>query len=185
MVARVRLGRVTGATDVPRGPDVIHRVRVKPEWLEQGATIEIELPRNLSCASCKGGGCDKCDRSGAISLRSRSEPVELVTVTLPKSDGDVESTASGKSFVVRIPERGGLAETPNLPRGILLLHVSPSESPDVAIVEVPTAPVAVEQPAAPEAPAPKRGVDPVVVIVAVVVALLIAYLVWTRVSGRG
>jgi hypothetical protein len=186
MVARVRLGRVTGSVEVPRGPDVIHRVRVKPEWLEQGATIEIELPRNLSCAACKGGGCDKCQRSGAITLRSRSEPVELVTVTLPRAHRDMETTASGKSLVVRIPERGGLADSPDLPRGLLLLNISPADVADVIIVDAPAPPSAPEAPALPPERAPAaRRVDPVVIIVAVLVMLLIAYLVWVRVSGRG
>jgi len=183
VVARVRLGRVTGNVEVPRGPDVLHKVRVKPEWLANGATIEFELPRNLSCAACKGGGCDKCDRSGAITLRERREPAELVTVTLPRHTSDMETTASGHGIVVRIPERGGLPDSPKLPRGLLLLNVSPAQIADVAIVEAP-GPIAKRSERAPPS-APARRVDVLVIAVAILVVLLLAYLAWTRLSGRG
>lgn len=182
-MARVQLGRVTGNLEVPRGPDVTHKVRVKPEWLEVGATIEFELPRNLSCAACKGGGCDKCDRSGAITLRDRSEPGELVTVTLPRHTHDMESTASGRGIVVRIPERGGLPDSPKKPRGLLLLSVSPAVVADVNLVETPAPPEVV--PSKHPTMAPARGrVDPVVITLTILVVLLLAYLAWLRFSGR-
>lgn len=182
LVAKVQLARVTGNVDVPRGPDVTHKVRVKPEWLATGATIEFELPRNLACAACKGGGCDKCDRAGAITLRDRSEPAELVTVTLPHHTSDMETTASGRSIVVRIPERGGLPDSPKLPRGLLLLNVTPAQIADVSIVEAP-APRRIAGTKRPEAPA--RRIDPIVVVVAILVALLLVYLAWVRLTGRG
>jgi hypothetical protein len=182
LVTKVQLARVTGNLDVPRGPDVTHKVRVKPEWLDVGATIEFELPRNLACASCKGGGCDKCDRAGAITLRDRSEPAELVTVTLPRQTTDMETTASGRSIVVRIPERGGLPDSPKLPRGLLLLNVTPADIADVSIVEAPapTPPPGSVRPAA-----PSRRIDPVVIVIAILVVLLLAYLAWVRLSGQG
>ena len=68
------LARVTARThDEPRGPDVEHRIRVPRAWLDAGLAVEFELPRNLCCAACKGGGCDVCQRSGAISLRGGQE----------------------------------------------------------------------------------------------------------------
>src|SRR5690606_41571583 len=100
MVAK--LGRITGASDVPRGPDVTHRVRVPRLWLEHGAAIELDLPRNLCCANCGGGGCDACERSGAVSLRGRSEPVEIVQVTLPKRASELR----GGAVPLRTPARG-------------------------------------------------------------------------------
>src|SRR5688572_13362029 len=79
------LGRVTSRSlQIPRGPDVIHRIRIRREWLEAGALIEVEVPRNLRCAGCEGGGCDKCDRAGAVTLRGRAEPPEIIQVTLPR-----------------------------------------------------------------------------------------------------
>lgn len=182
-MARVQLGRVTGNLEVPRGPDVTHKVRVKPEWLEVGATIEFELPRNLSCAACKGGGCDKCERSGAITLRDRSEPAELVTVTLPRHTPDLETTASGRGVIVRIPERGGLSDSPKKPRGLLLLSVSPAQISDVTLVQAPPPPPEVVPSKHPTV-APVRRVDPVVVALAILVLLLLAYLAWLRFSGR-
>jgi hypothetical protein len=181
-VARVQLGRVTGNLEVPRGPDVTHKVRVKPEWLEVGATIEFELPRNLSCAACKGGGCDKCDRSGAITIRDRGEPGELVTVTLPRHTPDLETTASGRGVIVRIPERGGLPESPKMPRGLLLLSVSPAQIADVTLVETALPPEIV--PSKHPTLVPARRLDPLVIALAILVVLLLAYLAWLRFSGR-
>jgi hypothetical protein len=115
------LGRVL-ASDLlsPRGPDAFHRVRVPGAWLERGATIELELPRYLGCAACEGGGCDICHRSGAVTLRGRDEPSDVVEVSLPEGARD-------QAFVIRIPERGGLAPADSLlPRGHLLLRVEPS-----------------------------------------------------------
>jgi len=50
------------------------------DWIAAGATIEIELPRNLACASCSGGGCDTCERSGAVTIRGRKDPAETVEI---------------------------------------------------------------------------------------------------------
>ena len=86
MTAKV-LARIT-SPDRPRGPDVEMTLSVPEEWVVEGATIEIELPRNLTCAACSGGGCDACERSGAVSLRGRKDPIELLEFTLPKRDVD-------------------------------------------------------------------------------------------------
>lgn len=117
------LGRVVGSELAsPRGPDVAHRIRVPRLWLERGETLEFELPRHLSCAACEGGGCDACQRSGAVTLRGRQEPAEFVEVSLPRG-------ARSEPFVIRIPGRGGLPpEGSALPRGHLLLKVEPSAS---------------------------------------------------------
>jgi len=126
------LGRITASGEVPRGPDAKHRLRVKRQWLEEGASIQFQLPRNLTCAACDGGGCDSCGRSGAISLRDRGAPAELLTVTLPRCEG-----ASTPGVVLRIPEQGGVAEQkPLLPRGMLLLSVTGSERPDAGVSRI-------------------------------------------------
>src|SRR5256885_1157700 len=80
MSAKV-LGRVVASQDRPRGPDVQMSVGVPAEFIRDGATLQIELPRNLACAACEGGGCDACGRAGAVSLRGRADPAETVEVT--------------------------------------------------------------------------------------------------------
>lgn len=129
------LARVTTRTlDVPRGPDVVHRIRVPNTWFDRGETIEFELPRNLSCAACSGGGCDLCERSGAITLRGRDEPPEILTVTLPQRIAE----SDGRTVLLRIPEQGGLppAEGEVLPRGLLLLRVEPAAVADAGVTRV-------------------------------------------------
>jgi hypothetical protein len=128
------LARVTTRTlDVPRGPDVVHRIRVPRAWLESGEVIELELPRNLSCAACDGGGCDQCERSGAITLRAREELPEILHVTLPARQPEVDGGTRG--VVIRIPEQGGLPPVNDeiLPRGLLLLRVDPAEVADPGV----------------------------------------------------
>jgi hypothetical protein len=113
----------------PRGPDVVHRIRVPSGWLDQGATIEFEVPRNLTCAQCGGGGCDACQRAGAITLRGREEPGEVVQVTLPQRDADGDGTA--RDVVLRIPGRGGIPGLDSdLPRGVMMLRISSAEGAD-------------------------------------------------------
>jgi len=118
------LGRVLGPSLTgPRGPDVLHRVRVPAAWLEQGKAIELTMPRHGSCAECEGGGCDRCSRSGAVTLRGKHDPAEVVSVTLPRLD----TSAAANGVCLRIPERGGSAF--DRPRGLLLLRVAPGEQP--------------------------------------------------------
>jgi hypothetical protein len=116
------LGRLVASDlESPRGPDASHRLRVPHAFLERGATVEFELPRHLTCAACDGGGCDPCERSGAVTLRGRGEPQELLELSLPKGDRE-------DAFMIRVPERGGLPPAgSNLPRGHLLLRVEPCE----------------------------------------------------------
>lgn len=133
--------------DVPRGPDVIHRVRVAREWLAAGRALELELPRNLTCAACEGGGCDLCERSGALSLRGRGEPAELIQVRLPEPEPEGPPD-SPRGVTIRIPEQGGLpAPGSDLPRGLLLLRVIAAEESDASVHLVP-----LSEPPAPPAP---------------------------------
>jgi len=187
------LARVTSrAVEGPRGPDVLHRVKVKREWLTIGEVIELELPRNLSCAACGGGGCDKCGRSGAITLRRRNEPAEIVEVTLPVRSQD--EVPDSRGITLRIPEQGGLPEPGSeLPRGVLLLTVVPSAEPDPSIKLLrgipskrpPASIVDSDEMPRPMTAAPRRPATAAMVIVIVAVALWVLLLIWLRLSGRG
>ena len=189
VLARVKSRAVEG----PRGPDVLHRVKVRREWLAVGEVVELELPRNLACASCGGGGCDACGRSGAITLRQRDEPAEMVEITLPARRG--EELPDSRGITLRIPELGGLPEPGSeLPRGVLLLTVVPSPEPDPNIkllrgVPSKRPPASIvdsdEMPTPQAVPGAKGGKSSALVIVVVVVVLWILLLIWLRLSGRG
>lgn len=117
------LGRLLASDlESPRGPDASHRLRVPRAFLARGATVEFELPRHLTCAACDGGGCDRCERSGAVTLRGRGDPIERLELSLPQGDRE-------EAFVIRVPERGGMPPAGSgLPRGHLLLRVEPCEA---------------------------------------------------------
>lgn len=132
---------------------MVHRITVPSGWLGCGATLCVKLPRTLACALCEGGGCDACERAGAVSLRLPSaEPVE-VRVVLP--DQNASTGAPPRVVVLRIPNQGGPpAENEDLPHGHLLLRVQPGAAadPSVTLVTDPTSeedsiPAAVERPA--------------------------------------
>lgn len=124
------LGKVTGDLGAPRGPDVAFQITVPEAWF--GREIAIVLPRNLRCAACEGGGCDSCDRSGAITLRERDEEPVEVRVCLPAPD------LSNPGVCLRIPEQGGVAVEEDQGPGHLLLTVRRGEQPsrDVSLVHV-------------------------------------------------
>jgi hypothetical protein len=169
------LGRVVNADlDCPRGPDAVHRIRVPRRWLETGALVEIELPRNLTCAGCEGGGCDACDRSGALTVRARGEPIGLLLVTLPSGSG-------GGAVVIRIPEYGGLPrEGSEVPRGHLLLRVEPGTKADPSVTLAPDRVVEARHPT-PIVPAPRVERRPVW-LVAGALAIGIALVIWALLS---
>ncbi len=152
------LGKVTGELDIPRGPDGVHRITVAREWLSRGATVEFELPRNITCARCEGGGCDVCERSGAVSTRPRKEEPESIQITLPETHtDDGPPSSSQRSVVVRIPDRGGMPESDSdLPRGNLLVSVRfgtvEEANAEHVSLSIPPPPVAapIEPAAAPE-----------------------------------
>lgn len=127
------LGRVARFEDGPRGADVSLQITVAKQWLHEGSTIEIDLPRNLTCASCDGSGCQICDQSGAISVRLRVELPEVISVSLPRSEDTSLKAASGSSrtVVIRIPDCGGPPgiDAIGAARGMLLLAISPGDVP--------------------------------------------------------
>lgn len=172
------LGRIMVAEGSPRGPDVKHKVRVLRRWLERGETIEVELPRNLECASCDGGGCDACHGAGAISLRGRKDPAERVELTLPVVDRQANSA---QTVALRIPERGGPGAEPHSRRGLLILTVIGADEPDPSVRKIRPSLLPPSVPAASlvaggegrRAPSPSLS-WPVVIAVAVTVWVLLA-----------
>ncbi len=186
MSERVRLARVTGGLDAPRGLDVKHRVRVPSSWLDEGASLEFELPRNLACAKCDGGGCDLCGRSGAVTLRTRSELPEIVQITLPRRGDSAQLLASGRGVMLRIPERGGLPPEDGMPRGHLMLSVIAGDVCDegVSRVDALAAGSVALAPSIGPSPAVPSG-RRLVWIVAILVVLWIAALIVARVTGLG
>jgi hypothetical protein len=173
--------------DVPRGPDVVHRIRVPRAWLEAGEVVEFELPRNLVCAACDGGGCDICERAGAIALRGRNELPELLSVTLPARK--TENASDARGVVIRIPEQGGLpSEGLALPRGLLLLRVEVADAADPGLSLVrPSVPAVLERVVlslrVPK-PTPKQARS-IAVVVAIAVLLGLALLAFWRLRGLG
>ncbi len=182
------LARVTTRTlDVPRGPDVVHRIRVPRAWLESGEVVELELPRNLSCAACNGGGCDQCERSGAITLRGREELPEILHVTLPARQPELDGGTRG--VVIRIPEQGGLppANDELLPRGLLLLRVEPAEVADPGVSRiVPPAAKSLRAPLSLRSLKPSPNQARVLVLVLAIALLVgLAFLAFRRHRGLG
>ena len=122
------LGKVTGDLEAARGPDVELRLTVERAWF--GFAVNIKLPRNLNCAACSGGGCDRCDRAGALSLWERGAEPREIQVVLPSAP------ESGVEVCIRVPGEGALplGEASELGRGHLLLLLRVGESSDQSIV---------------------------------------------------
>lgn len=95
-------------------------IEVPRAWFEQGATLQLQLPRLLNCARCNGGGCDACQRRGAFELEAAGIAKE-VAVGLPKLPAERSS-----AVCLRLPALGARAEPESqLPNGHLLLTVIP------------------------------------------------------------
>lgn len=184
------LGRVTGHLEGPRGPDALYGVRVPKAWLEEGAALELELPRHLSCAACEGGGCDACERSGALTLRGKAEPPELLELRLPAQP---DLAGAARSLILRVPERGGFPKDDHaLPRGCLLLSVSVAAEPDPGVRRLETLPVTTStRPTPTPRPPGPAGVQPAaarstaVRVAAVLLVLWLLGLVLARALGWG
>jgi hypothetical protein len=58
-------------------------IAVPRTWLSEGAVVSVKPPRLLRCGRCDGGGCDLCDRSGALRTPTDAKPIEL---TLPQRE---------------------------------------------------------------------------------------------------
>jgi hypothetical protein len=114
------LARVTEDLDQPRGPDAMHAIEVPNAWFVEAASVELRLPRLLSCARCEGGGCDVCGRRGAFEQAGTGAPSEIV-VSLPAQPEGMTAPVR-----LRLPGHGArAAEDSGLPNGHLLLTVVP------------------------------------------------------------
>jgi hypothetical protein len=120
------LGHVLGDLKCPRGADGSVSVTVLPEWLEDGARLVVQLPRRLVCAACEGGGCDACNRSGALTLPDSSDESAL-SVSLPRT------TPPAHTVLLRIPGRGMPSSISGEPAGHLLLRVVPGGTPSPSV----------------------------------------------------
>lgn len=123
------LARISLEVDGPRGPDVDCEITVPAEWFTEGCRIEIDVPSRLACASCAGGGCDACGRSGAFDVPRAEAPLEL---TLPHVD------AAQSRLRVRIPGLGAASRDPEQPRGHLMLSVRVGEGPSRGVQVLPS-----------------------------------------------
>jgi len=154
---------------------VTHSIRVPARWLERGETLAVELPRNLSCAVCGGGGCDACGRAGAITLRPKGEPAVPLEVTLPRLEP--EALRAQSAIVLRIPGQGGPPEPgSNGVRGLLLLKVTASDEPDpsVRVISVPS--VRAPEPKEARTPLSPRERLQVALAIALAVVFFVLYL---------
>ena len=88
------LGRVTdvAALDAPRGPVARLSISVPVAWTSDRTTLTVDAPRLFTCERCQGGGCDSCDRSGALRGPEDERQIDL---TLP--------AGVGAGTLVRIP----------------------------------------------------------------------------------
>jgi len=83
------LGRVTDprALDAATGPCGRVRVVIPEDWARTGAAIEVGLPARVECGVCRGGGCDRCGRSGAHRLPAE-ESERTLELSLPPLEND-------------------------------------------------------------------------------------------------
>lgn len=74
------------ALDSSDGSRARLKVTVPSAWLQEGARLAITTPKLIACARCDGGGCDGCDRSGAL-RGPRAEARRQIQVELPSAEG--------------------------------------------------------------------------------------------------
>jgi len=128
------LGRVLPPLASVRGPDGCLRVDVDPSWLRGPGTLELTLPRHVTCAACDGGGCSVCGFSGALALRDRDAPAELVSIGLSDLATDTtEGTEPTRRLAVRLPEYGAPSAVAGVGRGQLLVTLMASTTPSANV----------------------------------------------------
>jgi hypothetical protein len=121
-VSAETLGRVVDpeALAAEGGPRGLVRIELPAAWLVEPCAIDLTVPPRLVCARCDGGGCDGCERSGAVRAPS-DRATRTVRVTLPR---DAHRVA------VRIAEpfgpRGGIAQ--------LILEVREGRAPSPGVI---------------------------------------------------
>ncbi len=80
------LGNVLARDDMTgqAGPRGRLNLDVLDTWLEPATVLEIVVPARLACARCDGGGCDGCEKSGAIRVHG-GEQERILRITLSES----------------------------------------------------------------------------------------------------
>jgi hypothetical protein len=120
------LGQVLGDLEGPRGADGAVSITVLPEWFETGARLIVQLPRRVVCATCEGGGCDVCGRSGALLLPHLTDE-SVLSITLPST------IAPARPVTLRVPGRGMPSLNAHEPAGHLLLRVVPGPTASASV----------------------------------------------------
>lgn len=78
------------ALDEARGPRASVAVTIPPAWCGGGAAVAVRLPSVARCTRCDGGGCDGCDRQGALRLSWDEGEQAWVRAPVPPSlEGNV------------------------------------------------------------------------------------------------
>ena len=75
------------ALDACEGTRARLDITVPADWLVDGSQLELDAPRRLLCDRCEGGGCDSCDKSGALRAPKQVERRKL-RLSLPARDSD-------------------------------------------------------------------------------------------------
>lgn len=153
------LGTVVFRDAVARaeGAHVSLSIVVLPSWAERGATVAVVAKERLVCARCDGGGCDGCEKSGAVKLPREAEARTFSLVLPPNM---VEPSA------VRVPRPFG----ERLPVALAICVVRLGEAASgCSLVSVPSP----EEPAGP--PRSLVWAAPVVALVVALVAALVAF----------
>lgn len=134
-----------------KGPTGRMSICVPSTWLAAGDTIEVTVPRRLSCAVCEGGGCDRCERRGGLRLDD-DETARRVRIGLPKRP---ETSA----FVLRLREP--LGADAGLEQ--LVLEITTNDTPTESCTRI--------EPATPSTPTVPRAVIVGLAVFALLAAL--------------
>jgi hypothetical protein len=132
------------------GPSASTSVRVPRAWLARGDVIELVVPARLACARCEGGGCDRCNRSGALRIEG-DEAARRIRVGLPKRSED-------GAFSIRLLQPLG----DGVKLDVLVLEIVASDAPSENCARVETT------------EARTRSLRPVVMIAVIVLAAVAA-----------
>jgi hypothetical protein len=158
-VGKSTLGRVLDPSelDACTGPRARLRVHIPGAWLADGVDLAVTTPARLACASCDGGGCDTCGRSGAVRAPADTS-ARLVRTRLPPAQGR-------PAIMLRIAHPFG----PEHDIRQLLLEVVGAEAASPGVVRV-------ASPGDREGGGRSRAIPVPVLVIAVVAALLYAVL---------
>lgn len=132
---KVTLARVTDDLDVARAPDVRTVVTAPAAWLSQGGRLSVAVPRLAQCDACRGGGCERCNYSGAFSRSEGEEAPSSVVIHLPRRD------AEAATVVVRLPHQSVYGRVEDHPPGHWFIEVqsgagfSPGVTPELSAVD--------------------------------------------------